>query len=223
MFRCGTSRQSCSKYLGVWSGTTDRTGRSCDVRSISCMKQLNRFCRIGSAWPTGDLVATAASFTRGKDGHLAHRWLQTSHGRGALRSAMNFAARPPRRNVTPPDYGAGMDDNTLHGDGGLFPELTASEPALPRWEVTFRVRRDDSGEPLKPLGVSSEGHAIACWTAMEGVAFAIVDATDEMAARAAGALACPGWAKLPGAGCASAPCCHSIAQSGRQRGEPTAR
>lgn len=91
-----------------------------------------------------------------------------------------------------------MDDDTLHGDSGLFPELTASEPALPRWEVTFRVRRRNGGEPLKPLGVPSGGRAIACWTAAEGVAVAIVDAADEMAARAAGALACPGWAKLPG-------------------------
>jgi hypothetical protein len=91
-----------------------------------------------------------------------------------------------------------VDDDTLRGDGGLFPELAASGPALPRWEVTFRVRRRDGGEPLKPLAVPSEGHAIACWTAAEGVAVAIVDATDEMAARAAGALACPGWAKLPG-------------------------
>jgi hypothetical protein len=105
---------------------------------------------------------------------------------------------PPGRNVTPPVYGAGMDDDTLHCDNGLFPELAASEPAPPRWVVTFRVRRRDGGEPLVPLGVPSGGRAIACWTAAEGVAVAIVDATDEMTARAAGALACPGWAKLPG-------------------------
>jgi hypothetical protein len=49
--------------------------------------------------------------------------------------------------------------------------------------VTFRVRRRDGGEPLVPLGVPSEQRAIACWTATEGVAVAIVDATDEMAAR----------------------------------------
>jgi len=41
-----------------------------------------------------------------------------------------------------------MDDDTLHDDGGLFPELAPSEPALPCWEVTFRVRRRDGGEPL---------------------------------------------------------------------------
>jgi len=91
-----------------------------------------------------------------------------------------------------------MNDDTLHGDSGLFPELAASEPAPPRWEVTFRVRRRDGGEPLKPLGVPTGSRAIACWTAAEGVAVAMVDAADEMAARAAGALECPGWAKLPG-------------------------
>jgi hypothetical protein len=91
-----------------------------------------------------------------------------------------------------------MDDDTLYGDSGLFPELAASGPGLPCWQVTFRVRRRDGGEPLKPLGVPSGGRAIACWTATEVVAFAIVDAADEMAARAAGALECPGWAKLPG-------------------------
>ena len=90
-----------------------------------------------------------------------------------------------------------MDDNALHGNSGLFPELATGEPALPHWEVTFRVRRRDGEEPLKLLGVPSGGRAIACWTAAEGVAVAIVDAADEMAARAAGALACPGWAKLP--------------------------
>jgi hypothetical protein len=51
---------------------------------------------------------------------------------------------------------------------------------------------------LVPLGVPSGGRAVACWAAGEGVAVAIVDAAGEMAARAAGALACPGWAKLPG-------------------------
>jgi hypothetical protein len=63
-----------------------------------------------------------------------------------------------------------MDDDTLHGGSGLFPELGAIEPVLPRWEVTFRVRCRDGGEPLKPLGVPSGGRAIACWTAAEGVA-----------------------------------------------------
>ena len=79
-----------------------------------------------------------------------------------------------------------MDDDTLHCEDGLFPELAAIEPAPPRWVVTFRVRRRDGGEPLVPLGVPSEHRAIACWTAGEGVAVAIVDAADEMAARAAG-------------------------------------
>jgi hypothetical protein len=91
-----------------------------------------------------------------------------------------------------------MDDDTLHCDNGLFPELAASGHAPPRWAVTFRVRRRDGGEALVPIGVPSGGRAIACWTAAEGVAVAIVDATDEMAARAAGARACRGWAKLPG-------------------------
>ena len=89
-----------------------------------------------------------------------------------------------------------MDDDTLHG-GGLFPELAAIESALPRWEVTFRVSRRD-GEPLVPIGVPSGGPAIACWTAAEGVAVAIVRAPDEEAARTAGARACRGWAELPG-------------------------
>ena len=55
-----------------------------------------------------------------------------------------------------------------------------------------------AGSRWVPLGVPSGRRAIACWTAAEGVAVAIVDAADEMATRAAGALACPGWAKLPG-------------------------
>jgi hypothetical protein len=53
------------------------------------------------------------------------------------------------------------------------------------------------------LGVPAQDRAIACWTAAEGVAVAIMDAADEMAARAAGALACPGWAKLASAATAS--------------------
>lgn len=91
-----------------------------------------------------------------------------------------------------------MDDDTLHGDGGLFPELIAIESALPRWEVTFRVSRRDGAEPLVPIGVPSGAPAIACWTAAEGVAVAIVRAPDEAVARSAGARACRGWAELPG-------------------------
>jgi hypothetical protein len=79
----------------------------------------------------------------------------------------------------------------------LFPDLPVPEPGPQSWEVQFTVRCR-AGFPLAPVGVPSGGRAMACWTAERGEAVAVVEAADEMAARAAGAEACPGWAELQG-------------------------
>jgi hypothetical protein len=80
----------------------------------------------------------------------------------------------------------------------LFPDLEPPAPGLPRWEVTFTVKRRDGGEPFVPLGVPSGAPAVACWTAEEGTAVAWVSSATEDAAWAAASEACPGWADLPG-------------------------
>lgn len=76
-------------------------------------------------------------------------------------------------------------------------DLPAPDPGPPRWDVKFTVRRSEY-EPFMPIGVPSDGPAIACWTAELGQAAVTVVAETEPEAWAAAARACPGWAELPG-------------------------